>query len=66
MSSNRILIRQGSSPPKQTVLQGSIYWKIPPPPGGREISADVIWGKKYEKAKRKRWKMKNRKEGERK
>ncbi len=27
----------------------------PPPPGGREkISADVIWGKKYEKGKRKR------------
>ncbi len=25
-----------------------------PPPGGGEISADVIWGKKYEKAKRKR------------
>jgi hypothetical protein len=34
-------------------LHGSIYWKIPP--GGRgEISADVTWGKKYEKAKRKR------------
>jgi hypothetical protein len=28
-----------------------------PPPGWEEISADVIWGKKYEKAKRKRWKM---------
>jgi hypothetical protein len=27
-----------------------------PPPGG-EISADVIWGKKYEKAKRKKGKM---------
>ncbi len=25
----------------------------PPPPGG-EISADVIWGEKYEKAKRKK------------
>jgi hypothetical protein len=38
-----------------TVHQGSIYWKIPPPPwGGGEISADVIWGKKYEKVKRKR------------
>ncbi len=23
------------------------------PPGGGEISADVIWGKKYEKGKRK-------------
>jgi hypothetical protein len=33
--------------------QGSIYWKIPPP-GGGEISADVNWGKKYEKVKRKR------------
>jgi hypothetical protein len=36
-------------------MQGSIYWKIPLPPGGEEkISADVIWGKKYEKVKRKR------------
>ncbi len=26
----------------------------PPHPGGRKISADVIWGRKYEKAKRKR------------
>jgi hypothetical protein len=25
----------------------------PPPGGGGKISADVIWGKKYEKAKRK-------------
>jgi hypothetical protein len=44
------------------------------PRGGGEISADVIWGKKYEKAKRKRRKMwkkreeggKKRKKGERK
>ncbi len=28
-----------------------------PPPGGEKISADAIWGKKYEKTKRKRWKM---------
>jgi hypothetical protein len=28
-----------------------------PPQGGRKISADVIWGKKYEKAKRKKRKM---------
>jgi hypothetical protein len=34
-------------------LQGPIYWEIPPPPGGGEISANVIWGKKYEKGKRK-------------
>jgi hypothetical protein len=33
-----------------------------PPPGGEGISADVIWGKKYEKAKRKRGKMKKKKE----
>ncbi len=26
----------------------------PPPLGGGKISANVIWGKKYEKAKRKR------------
>jgi hypothetical protein len=30
-----------------------------PPPRGVGISADVIWGKKYEKGKRKRWKMLN-------
>jgi hypothetical protein len=47
----------------------SILWQIsrntgvyilentPPPGGGEKISADVIWGKKYEKAKRKRGKM---------
>jgi hypothetical protein len=34
-------------------MQGSIYWIIPPPRGGEKISVDVIWGKKYEKAKRK-------------
>jgi hypothetical protein len=34
----------------------------PPPGGGGEISADVIWGKKYEKAKRKRGKMLKKKE----
>jgi hypothetical protein len=28
-----------------------------PPLGGGEISADVIWGKKYEKAKRKKGKI---------
>jgi hypothetical protein len=32
------------------------------PPRGGEISADVIWGKKYEKAKRKRRKMLQKKE----
>ncbi len=36
------------------LYQGSIYWKIPPPPLGGKISADVIWGKKYEKGKRKK------------
>jgi hypothetical protein len=35
-----------------------------PPPGGRgEISADVIWGKKYEKVKRKKRKMKKEERG---
>jgi hypothetical protein len=29
----------------------------PPPLGGGKISAGVIWGKKYEKARRKRGKM---------
>jgi hypothetical protein len=46
--------------------QGPTYWKITPPPWAG-ISADVIWGKKYEKAKRKRGKCKRkRKTGERK
>jgi hypothetical protein len=36
--------------------QGSILENTPPPPRG-EISADDIWGKKYEKTKRKRRKM---------
>ncbi len=49
----------------QGPMQGSIFWKIPPPPrGGGKISADVIWGKKYEKAKIK--KGENVKEKERK
>jgi hypothetical protein len=33
-----------------------ILENTPPPPGG-EISANVIWGNKYEKAKRKRGKL---------
>jgi hypothetical protein len=32
--------------------QESIYWKIPPPPPGREkISANVIWGGKIQRKK---------------
>jgi hypothetical protein len=43
--------------------QGSIFWKIPPPPGGGgKISPDVIWGKKYEKVKRKKGIMSKKKE----
>jgi hypothetical protein len=34
-----------------------IFWKIPLLPGEKELSADVIWGKKFEKRKRKRGKM---------
>jgi hypothetical protein len=33
-----------------------ILENTPPPLGEEKISADVIWGKKYEKAKRKRGK----------
>jgi hypothetical protein len=36
-------------------FRGLYIGKYPPPRGGK-ISADVIWGKKYEKAKRKRGK----------
>jgi hypothetical protein len=36
--------------------RGLYIGKYPPPLGG-EISADVIWGKKYEEAKRKRGKI---------
>jgi hypothetical protein len=39
--------------------RGLYIGKYPPPLGGGEgkISADVIWGKKHEKAKRKRGKL---------
>jgi hypothetical protein len=45
---------------ERTVLY--MYWKIPPPPvvEGGKISADGIWGEKYEKAKRKRGKVKEK------
>jgi hypothetical protein len=57
------------------MYQKSIYRKILPPPrgGGEKISADVILGKKYEKAKRmaekveekgRKWKEKGRKRKE--
>jgi hypothetical protein len=39
-----------------------LYWKNRPPSprGGRKIPDDVIWGKKYEKVKRKRGKCKEK------
>jgi hypothetical protein len=37
--------------------QGCLYWKIPPPPRGQGISADVIWRKKYEKGEEKKKKQ---------
>jgi hypothetical protein len=43
---NRTLMLKG--------LQGLFFWKILPL---GEISADVIWRKKYEKRKRKKGKM---------
>jgi hypothetical protein len=47
-----------------TYFRGLYIGKYPPPGGG--ISADVIWGKKYEKAKKKRGKCKRKmKKGER-
>jgi hypothetical protein len=42
--------------------QRYIHWKIPFPPGG--ISADIIWGKIWEKGKRKRGKKRKRNKGE--
>jgi hypothetical protein len=43
-------------PQKMLYINAGVYIleNTPPPLGGREISADVIWGKKYEKGKRKR------------
>jgi hypothetical protein len=41
---------------------GPIYWKIPPPLGG--ISADLIWGKKYEKGENVKEKGRKGKENE--
>jgi hypothetical protein len=35
-------------------IRGLYIGKYPPPWGGEKISADVIWGKKYEKVERKR------------
>ncbi len=39
------------------IVRGLYIGKYTPPEGGGGISADVIWGKKYEKGKRKRGKM---------
>jgi hypothetical protein len=48
------------------VTHSGVYILENPPRGG-EISADIIWGKKYEKGKRKRGKCKRKwKKGERK
>ncbi len=45
------------------LLQGPIYCIGKYPPLGGGILADVIWGKKYEKAKRKRGKRQSEKGG---
>ncbi len=47
----------------EILLQGSIFRKIPP---GGGISANVIWGKKYEKAKKKQGENVKEKERKRK
>jgi hypothetical protein len=41
---------------------GAYILENTPPPGGRGISAEVIWGKKYDKVKRKRGKIYKKKE----
>ncbi len=52
-------VRQLASKTQLGLEQVSIYWKIDPPtPGEGGISADVNWGEKYEKGKRKRGKCK--------
>jgi hypothetical protein len=43
------------------VGRGLYIGKYPPPPRGG-ISSNVIWGKKYEKGKRKKGKMRKKKE----
>ncbi len=45
-----------------SVLQAGVHILENTPPGGGEISADVILGKKYENCKRKRGKMSKKKE----
>jgi hypothetical protein len=44
---------------RKVLTRGLQYWKIHPPPLllKEKILANVIWGKNYEKAKRKRGKM---------
>jgi hypothetical protein len=41
-------------PLSRVPCRGLYIGKYPPPPGGGKISANVIWGKKYKKVKRKR------------
>jgi hypothetical protein len=57
-----IVLKQKVKPRKyifsSTTIRGLYIGKYPPTSlGGEKISAVVIWGKKYEKAKRKRGKM---------
>ncbi len=44
------------------IIAGVYILENTPPLGGEEISADVIWGKKYKKAERKRGKILKKKE----
>jgi hypothetical protein len=49
-------------PSLKLFTRGLYIEKYPPPPPEGKISAYIIWGKIYEKAKRKRGKMEKNKE----
>ncbi len=44
--------------------RGIYFGKYPPPPRGREISADVIWGKNMKRRREKREKCKRKRKKE--
>jgi hypothetical protein len=53
----QLLLKAQRSRPEAADNKPGVYILENTPPWGRGISADVIWGKKFEMAKRKRGKM---------